>query len=274
MGRAAACLTFWRAAPVDVVTEIADHNDALTTAQGCWLLTELRLARRSAGLSLDEVAVSLDWSISKLARIENGSSSISTSDLKALLGCYRIDDPRKVAKLVAVARSLRRPVSFGAISELSPPVQLSPEKQVWKHLTDDDFEHAIEAQLQAANLIFANLSTTEGTAADSHFETNESFWEKVLDEQLRANATVILKDFNLFEWFPRSPGLFHTKRGQLAREDAADRRILSPMRASPFSPDTRVYNLQGKVRMLQGGLGCIRLLPKQTKIGTLWFNTA
>jgi hypothetical protein len=76
------------------------------------------------------------------------------------------------------------------------------------------------------------------------------------------------------EWFPRSPGLFHTKRGEIAREDPAHYRTSRSFEEHHASPHPIVYDLYGKIRMLEGGLGCIRLLPKQTECGTLWFMSA
>lgn len=49
----------------------------------------------------------LDWSPSKIIRIEAGSVRISTTDLKALLGLYGIDDQQHVDRLVALGRVAR-----------------------------------------------------------------------------------------------------------------------------------------------------------------------
>ena len=55
------------------------------TVQRRRLRIELRKARDTAGLKQAEVARAMDWSPSKLIRIESGQVSISTNDLKALL---------------------------------------------------------------------------------------------------------------------------------------------------------------------------------------------
>lgn len=123
-----------------------------------------------------------------------------------------MEDPRKINELVAIARVARLRIPGSAYQGLPP------DMQVWKELSGDDFEHAIEAQLAPANLILSPAVTAASArAADNHCDTNESFWGKVLNEEIRANTTVLLRDFRLFEWFPRSPGLFHTKRGKIAR---------------------------------------------------------
>jgi transcriptional regulator with XRE-family HTH domain len=53
-----------------------------------------------------EVVKKLDWSISKLIRIENGSVGISVTDLRALAGVYRADR-RTLEDLVVLARATR-----------------------------------------------------------------------------------------------------------------------------------------------------------------------
>jgi len=52
------------------------------------LRSELRSAREAKGLTQDQVAHEMDWSLSKIIRIEGASSSISANDLKALLSLY------------------------------------------------------------------------------------------------------------------------------------------------------------------------------------------
>lgn len=71
------------------------------------LRAELRAARQAAELTQDQVAKALDWSQSKVIRIEAGSVGISTTDLKALLGVYGIDNPQHIDKLVALGKAAR-----------------------------------------------------------------------------------------------------------------------------------------------------------------------
>src|SRR5947209_20452719 len=72
------------------------------------LRTELRRARQNAMLTQEQVAEQMDWSISKVIRIEAGSTGISTNDLKALLRLYgHHDDPDLTDELVMLARAAR-----------------------------------------------------------------------------------------------------------------------------------------------------------------------
>lgn len=72
---------------------------------------ELRRAREAANMSQRDVAAAMDWSPSKLIRIESGQVNISTNDLRALLGHYGIDNDR-IDALVAVARAAREPTPW------------------------------------------------------------------------------------------------------------------------------------------------------------------
>jgi transcriptional regulator with XRE-family HTH domain len=72
------------------------------------LRADLKRAREGAGQTQKEVADALDWSSSKVIRIETGAVSISTTDLIALLHHYGITDKRRVDELVELARSSRR----------------------------------------------------------------------------------------------------------------------------------------------------------------------
>lgn len=72
------------------------------------LRSALRRAREATGLTQEQVAEAMDWSLSKLIRIEAGSVSVSTNDVKALLSHYRVNDPQQVAELVDLAKVARQ----------------------------------------------------------------------------------------------------------------------------------------------------------------------
>jgi len=50
----------------------------------------------------------MQWSISKVQRIEAGDNAISATDLRALLGLYGVEDPEEVDQLLEEARVSRR----------------------------------------------------------------------------------------------------------------------------------------------------------------------
>ena len=151
------------------------------------------------------------------------------------------------------------------------------QPRVLQTLPELDVTGEIEGALSAANLVLPPISAA--TRSDRHFDSNESFWDAILNQAARANSTVTLQNFFLSEWFPRSPGQFHTPDARRWRESAQDfvfpltdveKRIYED--SAPVDPI--VYNLYGKYCMLRGGIGCIRLKPKLTEAGALWFMSA
>jgi transcriptional regulator with XRE-family HTH domain len=71
------------------------------------LRAELLEARLAAGLTQENVAAEMDWSLSKINRIENGNVAISANDLKAVLRHYRISDPARVDEMLGLAKAAR-----------------------------------------------------------------------------------------------------------------------------------------------------------------------
>ncbi len=68
---------------------------------------ELRRGREAAGLTQREAAREVEWSLSKLIRIESGAQGISVTDLNALLALYGVTAPDRVAALATAARGSR-----------------------------------------------------------------------------------------------------------------------------------------------------------------------
>lgn len=86
------------------MTEVQDQDP---TVQRRRLRSELRTARDGVGLRQAQVAEAMDWSLSKLMRIERGEVNVSTTDLRALLSHYGVKDKVKVNVLLELARSAR-----------------------------------------------------------------------------------------------------------------------------------------------------------------------
>jgi transcriptional regulator with XRE-family HTH domain len=76
-------------------------------AQRRLLRAELRHERELAHLTQKEVARAMDWSPSKMLRIETGAVGISTTDLRALLIYYNVRDRQETEDLVDLARAAR-----------------------------------------------------------------------------------------------------------------------------------------------------------------------
>jgi transcriptional regulator with XRE-family HTH domain len=71
------------------------------------LRTELKKARLDTGQTQSDVAAAMDWSLSKVIRIEAGTVSISTNDLKMLLRHYKVVDPARTDELLALGKAAR-----------------------------------------------------------------------------------------------------------------------------------------------------------------------
>lgn len=72
------------------------------------LKAALRRERESAGLAQKQVAEALDWSVSKIIRIEAGAVGLSATDLRALMDQYKITDEKRQAELLDLARGSRK----------------------------------------------------------------------------------------------------------------------------------------------------------------------
>src|SRR5260370_3086333 len=137
-------------------------------------------------------------------------------------------------------------------------------------LYDEDVRGLLNTHVGTANYLLPPLQQTQALP-DVAFRSNESIWQAILptQERLHANVTVRLDSFFLFEWFPRSPGLFHTVDGRQAREVAENFRQRVPV--SRFLPAHKlrqdgdkgrdhefleIFDPYGKISMLKRGIGC------------------
>jgi transcriptional regulator with XRE-family HTH domain len=66
--------------------------------------SELRRLREASGNTMGEVADAIDCSPSKISRIETGGTGIRTTDLRALLDLYGIEEPERREALTRLAR--------------------------------------------------------------------------------------------------------------------------------------------------------------------------
>ena len=83
------------------------------------LRSDLRKAREAARKTQRDVAAAMDWSLSKLIRIETGQVGITTNDLKALLQHYGITDPAQVTRYVELAKRARERSWWSAYKDVA-----------------------------------------------------------------------------------------------------------------------------------------------------------
>jgi transcriptional regulator with XRE-family HTH domain len=86
---------------------------------------QLRRLRETATLTQEQVAAEMDWSLSKLLRIEAGTSSISTNDLKVMLQLFGIADRQQIQELLDLARTSRRRMWWDSYRDVATPSMTS-----------------------------------------------------------------------------------------------------------------------------------------------------
>lgn len=85
------------------------------------LAAELRRLRERAGFIGEEVARRLEWSTSKISRLERGQSGVKRTDLRRLLDLYRVD-PKRREELLALAEESQRADRLKGLSADLPGV--------------------------------------------------------------------------------------------------------------------------------------------------------
>ena len=114
---------------------------------------------------------------------------------------------------------------------------------------------------------------------DLEFKTNETFWNHILENKGFIDQYISLSNFFITEWMPMSPGLFHTPKAirnrlrateyvvrddyrQYTRDLPLLKHIVPPQGNSIQHRVAVELNPYGKMNMVQGGIGSLRLQPK------------
>src|SRR5580704_10604182 len=82
-------------------------SDQRPVIQSAILRAELVRLRKAKGMTQEQVAGNLEWSASKLIRVEGGHSSITKVDLDALLGQYGVTSEDERDRLQALNRGVK-----------------------------------------------------------------------------------------------------------------------------------------------------------------------
>jgi transcriptional regulator with XRE-family HTH domain len=85
------------------------------------LRVELRKARAAVGMTQRQAADELEWSLSKLIRIEAASVGTSVTDLRAMLQLYGVADPELVKSLTQAARGSKGQAWWSPFKDLVSP---------------------------------------------------------------------------------------------------------------------------------------------------------
>ncbi len=83
------------------------------------------------------------------------------------------------------------------------------------------------------------------------YSSDQEFWHSAFAGKHYEGKLVRIQGFNLTEWVPASPGLFHTPAAARARRNAEAFLV--------FERGGMEYLPRGKVSMIEGGIGCFRL---------------
>ncbi|MER6108766.1 helix-turn-helix domain-containing protein [Streptomyces hirsutus] len=81
----------------------------------------LKAARDKTGLTQRAAADRLDWSLSKVIRIEAGTVSLSVTDLQAMLRLYEVTDDDLVTELEHAARGSKGQSWWSEYNDIIPP---------------------------------------------------------------------------------------------------------------------------------------------------------
>ncbi|TDC59055.1 XRE family transcriptional regulator [Actinomadura sp. GC306] len=84
------------------------------------LRIELRRAREAAGLTQEQAAKSLDWSLSKIIRIEGGMVRVAVSDVRVMLQQYAVPEAR-YDEFLSLARAARETAWWNAYRRVLSP---------------------------------------------------------------------------------------------------------------------------------------------------------
>jgi transcriptional regulator with XRE-family HTH domain len=134
----------------------------------------LREAREAKGFTQGQVARNLDWSLSKVQRIESGEVTVSSTDLKAFLADVGIADAQRISYLVDLARLAKSRRGFWE------------EAKFRQHLTPSmrklfQFESEASAYRSFQTTFLPGLLQTRAYA-----EYILGLWGEELDEDVRA----------------------------------------------------------------------------------------
>ena len=118
------------------------------------------------------------------------------------------------------------------------------------------------------------------------YDRNEDVWRAIRERRISVGMGIILQQFQVLDWFPRAPGLYHTPKAEYARDEAF-KYLHSGFRDSPIRDHARakaskkrandytvVFTPEGKLSMLEGGIGSIHLKPVNIFGEPHWLMTA
>jgi transcriptional regulator with XRE-family HTH domain len=201
----------------------------------------LRKAREDATLTQEHVAAQMEWSVSKLIRIESGTVSVSTNDLKALLDLYGVTADQEIVELVDLARASRkRPWWTGYKDRLDAPmvsyIGLEAETSALKYFNPLIVPSLLQTE-EYARVISRGASAYPRTDTDINVlvEIRMTRQREVLQQEKPPSISAVIDEAVL----RRPVGTRETMRDQLSHlvemsdHESVDIRVL-PFSAGPY----------------------------------------
>jgi transcriptional regulator with XRE-family HTH domain len=130
-------------------TDMGDSTSPLMLRRR--LRTELRTARLDSNLTQEQVARAMEWSMSKMNRIEKAKSGISANDLRVLLPFLGIKDKTRAEELIDLGRAARESPWWSRYKDVAPE----------KLLELIDYESAASAVSQFEPMFIPGILQTE-----------------------------------------------------------------------------------------------------------------
>jgi len=140
--------------------------DYSPTVRGRRLMRELTRLRQAQGLSLEVAAQRLDFSKSKLYRVENGRSRITLDDLEDMLDLYAVRSPQREA-LVQLGRDARKRGWWTAYSDVFTGSYVGLESEAARIQVN---AHIVPGFLQTEDYARAVIAATRPTLEHSEVD--------------------------------------------------------------------------------------------------------
>ncbi len=120
-----------------------------------------------------------------------------------------------------------------------------------QNISEDDITHVLAEALKA--VLYNNVRLeTQPSVPDRIYRDNHSFWQDAIASKHFPGTIIVLENFHLTEWVPFSPGLYYTPDAIWMRRNASQY----------ISHERDEYTIKGKISMVQGGIGTVRLAEK------------
>jgi transcriptional regulator with XRE-family HTH domain len=177
------------------------HAAEVSSTQRRRLRSVLRQLRSDAGMTQEHVANEMDWSLSKVIRIETGAVSVSVNDVRALLNLYSVMDKTRVAEIIELARVARlRPWWYAYRDHYSQAFQsyldLEAGAKLLKFWQPSIVPGLLQTEAYARAAVAATASSEEDAAGrvDMDIEVRQHRQRAIFDQPNPPQITVVLEE--------------------------------------------------------------------------------